>query len=140
MHGIGLRQYLQDQQHVYLTSEDAEALTAGLMATFPAFAVEESRSEFHNPFIRSEVSFPLNIKYIKPILTRVWNQAKIRAIKRQNWIKKNNGPIPYYLDRSGYTPATQAKHNRAEESMNMYDEINRLRAENDFLRRRIPHD
>lgn len=138
MHGIGLRQYLQDQQHVYLTSEDAEALTTGLMATFPSLADDEKRGEFHDPLmVHAETDFPLNMRYIKPMLTRLRNAHQHHKDYIRKWDVARSGPIPaHILNGPTFNPATETKHKRALEVRKMYDEIDRLRAEVGYLRRK----
>lgn len=131
--GIEVRQYLQDQPHTYITTEQAEAITAEMLTVFPCLAEvgkAEERAAFRPRVPKAEETYPLVTRHTKTIRTRVRNDAKKWVEYVKNWDVAMYGPVPAHVANwtgPHYSEATINKHKRAEEIERMLHEIDTLR-------------
>lgn len=128
--GIEVRQYLQDQPHTYITTEQAEAITAEMLTVFPCLAdvgKAEERAAFRPRVPKAEETYPLTARHIKPILTRTRREWQQWNDNLKNWNVAMYGPVPTWQTGPSYSPATKVKHQRCEEQTEMLHEIDTLR-------------
>lgn len=121
--------YLREQDHVFLTGDEITVLAKEITALAP-FETESQEVAHLTAPPTAEEMFPLNAKYIKPILTRIGREEARHRQQVVAWIQDNPGvPTangPYWLHRPArsYNGATENKHKRARELQKMYEHFN----------------